>query len=567
MLVTSVLITCLSVILACSDKGEDDTGSGPGDDGGTTDGGTSDGGTSDGGTTDGGTSDGGTTDGGTTDGGTTDGGTSDGGTSDDADGDGSLTGVDCDDADPDVYPGAPAVCGDGVVNDCDGTEADEAESCLLTATFTGHDEYGSVGLELAGGDLDGDGLADLVLADPSVEGTASRDGMVYAFLGLADGDRDTSDADLSIAGEAGASGAAGTRIGLSDIDGDGNLDLLVGAMGIDHDVANAGSAYLFYGPILDVDSVDDADRVLVGSTGTTSVGMGQYPAGDWSGDGHAELLVGHARSAGPRALTVVEVATGSERSVADGEAGILDEDDITVGGDSSIAGADLDGDGVGDVVISAMETTVSHGEESSHGRAYVHLGPIDDERGVSDADARVTMSEEYFAPRLASGGDADGDGQADLVVAQPTYESAAVMVFAGPLSGEHTRFTADAVYSAPSWPDLVGGAVGFAGDVDGDGAEDLVVGAGTCSAGISGVSCGKGGGEHAWLLLAPIAGGSREISDADYFLAGGGNGTGNAVAGLGDATGDGVPDVAVGRFDYDVSPWVNQAMVFSPGGI
>lgn len=101
---------------------------------------------------------------------------------------------------------------------------------------------------------------------------------------------------------------------------------------------------------------------------------------------------------------------------------------------------------------------------------------------------------------------------------------------------------------------------------DVDGKQDLVVAAGACSADEGGTSCAKAEAYDAWIFLDPVAGGAREMDEADIVLEGD-YGTGNALATRHDITGDGLLDVVVGRFSHDYDPYINEALVFSPGGI
>ena len=92
---------------------------------------------------------------------------------------------------------------------------------------------------MAGGDLDGDGWNDIVLADPSGNGTA------YLFYGpLVSGSYAASDADGTISGDG---DGFGVSLEVGDVDGDGNDDVLIGAEDDDTAGSGYGAAFLFYG--------------------------------------------------------------------------------------------------------------------------------------------------------------------------------------------------------------------------------------------------------------------------------------------------------------------------------
>ncbi|MDP6932194.1 MAG: MopE-related protein, partial [Myxococcota bacterium] len=164
---------------------------------------------------------------------------------------------------------------------------------------------------------------------------------------------------------------------------------------------------------------------------------------------------------------------------------------------------DVNGDGAMDFVTSALhESTV--GEEA--GAIYLVQGPVSEWRSLESADAvlRGVQAGER-AGRWVQGRDLDGDGYSDLVTgaalaeASTLSEAGAVYVVSGPVSGELSLAAADVVLSGEQAHDYLGRGLALAGDVDGDGLEDLFVGANGAGEGVPGTGA-------AYLFLGPFSG-------------------------------------------------------------
>lgn len=218
-----------------------------------------------------------------------------------------------------------------------------------------------------------------------------------------------------------------------------------------------------------------------------------------------------------------------------------DESDDHLG--SSVAGLDdIDGDGVGDFVIGAMQ-----GSSGARGRAYVFSGAELGRPGTyspSSADWIVTgvNTRDYAGGTVASAGDMDGDGLTDLALGGWGYdngsynEAGAVIVFLASDLGSTSSISA----SAARWTVLgvdvyhyIGRKIAT-GDVDGDGADDLVLGNERSAEGC------------VYVFLADELGdsGSFETTDASYTIddAADGGSCGMSIS-TADVDGDGRADV------------------------
>lgn len=168
-----------------------------------------------------------------------------GSSGEDADNDGFGVDVDCDDTDAAVNPGAI----DDLFVDRDCVEGISSNSLALADySFVGENIYDVAGLTVSSaGDVDGDGLDDLLVGAVGNNDGGESAGKAYLILGSSLGsasDIDLSDTDYSFVGENSddQSGMAVSSAG--DVDGDGLDDLLVGAVGNDDGDNQAGKAYL-----------------------------------------------------------------------------------------------------------------------------------------------------------------------------------------------------------------------------------------------------------------------------------------------------------------------------------
>ncbi|MFN7146606.1 MAG: FG-GAP-like repeat-containing protein, partial [Myxococcota bacterium] len=304
-----------------------------------------------------------------------------------------------------------------------------------TATLAGDDASG-FGSAFTVGDLDGDGVADLVVGAPDDGTIGTNAGAAFVFAGPVAGALDVGDA-LPVYAPS-SRDSVGSALAVADVDGDGAPDLAVGAP--DH--GNTGRLYLLRGPLTATPDLDA--ETSFGGLGTLDRAGASVAAGDLDGDGLAEVL-----TAAPGAGAVYVVPGGAPE-------GFTFADAATIGGrgGSYLTGRDLaivpdvDGDGRLDVLVGGPAYTGGLGNVA--GEAWLLTGPVDGARDLTrHAWATFVGTPGDTAGWSVGGGDLDGDGVTELLVGAPAddaggSEAGTVFVLRG-ATGTHDLADADAI--------------------------------------------------------------------------------------------------------------------------
>jgi len=391
-------------------------------------------------------------------------------------------------------------------------------------TIEGLQEAGSLGSGFASiGDVNGDGITDLGIGAPFADapGRESTDnsGFGYVVFGRSDGFATAPDL-AALDGSNGfviATGLEGDQLGrkvtgIGDINDDGFDDFLIGAPGADDSGTNAGNAYVVYGTdqgfaaTLDPNTLNGVNGFVISGLGDADL-LGSLPpaVGDLNNDGIDDLILAselvdgggtnrgsvyvvYGSSAGFGASFDLASLDGTNGFVITGEA---DNDRL---GTAIASGADVTGDGIDDLVISAPLRS-SNGQFS--GSVYVFAGGqsvaggVKSIAGFSSSDGGLFIGddeEDRVGGDVAIIGDVNGDGAADILIgarnADPTADQtgAAYVVFGSlggnnPATDEDTPLTLDllANFTDPDGDPLtLTGSSGAAGATDVTGGTSLV---------------------------------------------------------------------------------------------
>jgi Ca2+-binding RTX toxin-like protein len=380
---------------------------------------------------------------------------------------------------------------------------------------------------------------------------------------------------FQISGEATYSYAGGSVSNVGDINGDGIADFVVGGRGF------SGGVYVVFGRTGGFPA-DLNLSTLNGSNGfqiTASGSMDQVSeAGDINGDGLADLIIGRpfdnnpdgaayvlfGRSTGFSASFDLSTLTGSVGFKLTGDS---NGDYSASTGQSVSSAGDVNGDGFDDLIVGAPGFNSSFGGgPSSEGAAYVVFGKaggfgagltLSSLNGTNGF--RMTGQFGYAAGASVSGaGDINNDGYDDVVISAQGNQAYVVYGKAGGFAANLSLSALNGTNGTRIVSGESGGgnisSVSSAGDVNGDGIDDLLLGSNNSSvtglnAGSSYVVFGRNGGLGASLNLANLNG-------ADGFRIRGeaaGDSAGGSVAAAGDVNGDGYDDIIIGAGGGDAN--------------
>ncbi|PXW89874.1 FG-GAP repeat protein [Nitrosomonas sp. Nm84] len=434
------------------------------------------------------------------------------------------------------------------------------------------------------GDINGDGFDDVMVGAFFESWYAGNFGSSYVVFGQDSGFA----ADINLSNLDGSNGfrldAPNSNLlpffvsDAGDINGDGFGDVIIGAKGVHDEYGNpqdhAGASYVVFGrdtgftADIDLSSLDDSNGFRLDAGGIDFLVSG---AGDVNGDGFDDVIVGTAgtsyvvfgKASGFSATMNLSGLDGNNGFRLDGAA------EFDLSGSSVSSAGDVNGDGFDDVLVGAYRAE-PNGEVS--GSSYVVFGKaggFDAVMNVSSLDGTNgfrldgVAEGDWSGRSVSNAGDVNGDGFGDVIIgafgADPDgsytgYSGSSYVVFGRASGFDATMnlsgldgtngFRLDGVEAG----DRSGRSVSSAGDVNGDGFDDVLVGApeahpnGELHIGASYVVFGKASGFNATMNLSSLDGNDGFRLDgrgeSGFF--------GYAVSSAGDVNSDGFDDLIIG---------------------
>ena len=465
--------------------------------------------------------------------------------------------TDCDDERPDINPAGQEVCDDADADeDCDGDADDEDDTVADQHPIYQDDDGDGFGLsskvqlscETPSGwaqepdDCD-DGEA--AVNPGRDEELFCTDGMDNDCDGLTDCDDpicsqtttcgyyDLGGVDAVLQGS--WNGDAGSSVdGAGDHDGDGVEDFLVGMP-----VNINGTAFVVSGTTRGSGILTKlAYATISGVAANDHAGAGVAGIGDVDDDGFADIAIGAIYSdeagADHGAVYLLHGPVSGALSLSTAAASYhgLSAGDYL--GDVISGGVDLDGDNIADLVV---------GDQAN---ASVYLIPFPSGDASISQDAWV-ITGAYAGGAMSVGGDNNGDGQADLLVGATSSNGGATLLLGPVTSDVDLGSSASAEFTWSSLDTALGNATSLDGDVNGDGFDDVLIGARWDD------SAGWNAGA-AHLFLGPCSG-TLAVSAATATFEGEASQdvAGDEVELVQDIDGDGFSDILVAAPDYDES--------------
>ncbi|HTM46091.1 MAG TPA: FG-GAP-like repeat-containing protein, partial [Polyangiaceae bacterium] len=400
------------------------------------------------------------------------------------------------------------------------------------------------GYSVAGaGDVNNDGYSDVIVGAYAFDDVDTDKGAAFLYLGSDLGLSDT--AAWSVEGTQASANFGYSVAAAGDVNNDGYDDVIIGAYQYDDSLINQGAAFIYDGSASGLAGAPS----WTGEINQTGANFGSSVAGagDVNNDGYADVIVGaynyssaHTNEGG----AFIFLGSGTGAAITPAWTALGGQDAANFG--RAVAGAgDVNNDGYDDVIVGAdhYESIISQADE---GRAYVFLGSGTGVATNPIWTAESNLASARFGAAVASAGDINGDGYADVLVGAPNYTNGAsktnegrAYLYLGSSSGPAgtAAWTVESGVNGATYGTSVSGVH----DVNADGYDDFIIGAPL-------LGNGQATEGRAYLYLGSAAGVQATVWTTESDQAGAT--LGSSVAGAGDVNGDGYSDILIGAAQF-----------------
>jgi len=351
-------------------------------------------------------------------------------------------------------------------------------------TQEGNQDFAEMGNSVAGaGDVNGDGFDDVVIGAAGFDNVEVDEGAIWVYLGSETGLE--SEAHLHIEGHellsnVGAPGKLGASVQTAgDVDGDGFDEIIVSHRNFENVELNEGAAYVFMGSESGLATTPDwSYETNQPNASVSSVGT----AGDVNGDGYDDIVVGSAlygngQTWEGRVLVFYGSPTGLPVPAVPDFTYESDVVDARLGAKCVFTAGDVNADGYDDIIVGAFLYSNS---EIKEGAAFVWHGSASGIQGEPDWTFESNQEDAQAGYCVSTVGDVNGDGYDDVIVGAWFYnvlfqKEGRAWVFYGSTSGLSPPNLPDWSVSGLQEEARLGRHVARTGDVNGDGYDDVIV--------------------------------------------------------------------------------------------
>jgi hypothetical protein len=395
----------------------------------------------------------------------------------------------------------------------------DANATTANARLESNQPGAEMGEKVAGaGDVNGDGYDDVIVGAWHYDAGEEDEGVAFIFHGSAAGIASGTPATANTRLESNQTGA-GMSLSLDsagDVNADGYDDVIVGAAHYNVDGSDEGAAFIYHGSVAGIVSgnPDTANTRITGDQQGAQMGIAVAGVGDVNSDGYADIVIGaHTLDAGEpdegAAFVFLGSAFGIQNPAPATAHARLEGDQAEAWMGVSVGGAgDVNGDGYDDVIVGARLYDLN---ESDEGAAFIFHGAASgiSSGGPEVANTRLTGNQlgGWLGSSVDSAGDVNADGYDDVIVGASRYDTnerdaGAAYLFLGSVSGVVNAGPVDAyaAFEADQEGAHLGYGVAGAGDVNGDGFGDVIIGVDQydCGQKNEGAAFVFLGGEHAF---------------------------------------------------------------------
>lgn len=398
------------------------------------------------------------------------------------------------------------------------------------------------------GDINGDGFSDVIVGAKSYDNGETDEGSASVYNGSASGLSATSNWSA-------ASGQTGSLFGFSvssagDVNGDGYSDVLIGAPAFDNGQTDEGKLFAYYGSSSGLPAISDYS-VIEGNQAGAQLGASVSSAGDVNGDGYSDILIGvpfFDQGQSDEGLVYMIYGTPEGLELGVGWSAQSNQAGALFGYEAATAG-DVNGDGYSDIIIGAYGYDNGQSNEGSAFLWYGSSSGLGANGTPLNADwtAESNQANANFGESVSTAGDVNGDGYSDVIIGAPAYDNGEtdegrLFVYYGtstglPATPDYTPFEGNQTGAQ------LGKSVSSAGDVNADGYSDIMIGVpyydnGQTDEGLVYLIHGSSSG------LEYTVGWSAEGNQAGALY-------GFSISTAGDVNGDGYSDAIIGASAFD----------------